>query len=528
MIRVRQIKINVREDSFEELKNKVVKKLGINSNELIDLKIYKKSIDARDKSNVLYNYEVNVSLTNEDYVLKRNKSNDILKSEEVIYKAPIIGNDKLDNRPIIVGSGPSGLFAALLLAENGYNPLIIERGERIEERVKTVNEFWETGKLKLNSNVSFGEGGAGTFSDGKLNTLISDKNGRIKKVFDTFIDCGADPEIGYLNKPHIGTDVLRTVIVNLRKRIEQLGGKFLFNTTFTNIIVDNNKIKYIEVNNNEQIPCDVLILAIGHSARDTIKMLYDNNIRMEGKPFAVGLRIQHKQMDINKSLYGDYYKDLPAASYKLTYKSSNGRGVYSFCMCPGGYVVNSSSEENHLIVNGMSNHDRDSENANSALVVTVGPSDFGNNPLDGLEYQRQLEKLAYQKGNGNIPVELLKDYMDNKTSSNFNRINPVFKGNYTFANLNEILPSYVNESLKEAIVDFDKHIKGFNDPDAILAGVESRTSSAVRIDRDENCVSNIQGIYPIGEGAGYSGGITSSAIDGIKTAEKIIERYSNN
>lgn len=522
MIKLRQIKLSVINDSYENLIKKVSSKL---KTDIKDLKIVKKSIDARDKNNVLFNYEVNVVVDNEDIVIKRNK--DAEKTKEEFYELPKIGNLKLNNRPVVVGAGPCGLFCALILALSGYKPIIIERGEKVEDRVKTVQEFWNNNKLNKNSNVCFGEGGAGTFSDGKLNTLNNDSNCRIKKVFDTFIECGADPEISYVNKPHIGTDVLRKVIINLRNKIISLGGEFFYNSCLTDIVIKDNRIASIIINDEKEIDTDVLVLAIGHSARDTIEMLYNKKLNMTSKAFAVGLRVQHKQELIDNNQYGKFSKYLPHASYKLTYQSASGRGVYTFCMCPGGYVVNSSSEENGLLVNGMSNHSRDSENANSAVIVTVNEKDFGSNPLDGIKFQKELEEKAYELGKGKIPVQLLKDYKENVISKKFGVINPMFKGDYTFTNLNLLFPEYINSSLKEGMEYFDKKIKGFSMDDVILAGVESRTSSAVRIERDGDLVSNIDGIYPSGEGAGYSGGITTSCVDGIKVAEKIIEKYSN-
>lgn len=527
MIRIRQVKIEVTKDSFDVLKKKVLNILKVNTSDIKNISIFKKSIDARDKNNILFNYEINVDVKNENKVLKRVKSKDVLKCEEVYYKEPVSGDLNLKNRPVVVGAGPCGLFCALILAQNGYKPIIIERGEKVEDRINTVNMFWEKGVLNPNSNVSFGEGGAGTFSDGKLNTLVSDKEGRIKKVYDTFIECGANEDISYDSKPHIGTDVLREVIINLRNKIIALGGEFLFNSTMTDINIVDDKINSIVINDERHLDCDVLVLAVGHSARDTFKMLFSHHLKMDSKPFAVGVRIQHRQSMIDESQYGKFTNVLKAASYKLTSKASNGRGVYTFCMCPGGFVVNSSCEEGHLIVNGMSNYKRDEENANSAIVVTVSKSDFGPYPLDGIEFQRRLESLAFRIGNGKIPVQLFKDYKNNTVGTKFYGVNPLFKGSYSFANLNEIFPYYINDALKEGITDMGKKIKGFDGDDAILSGVESRTSSAVKIDRGEDFVSSIYGLYPAGEGAGYSGGITTSAVDGIKVAEKIIEKYSN-
>ena len=517
MIRVRQVKISIQNNSLEEIKNKIASKLKVKVEDIKNIKINKQSIDARKKENIMFVYEFDVSVLNEEKILSKNKSNDILltPNEEYVFPKGCVKD------VIIVGAGPAGLFASYMLVQNGFKPLIIERGEKVEDREVTVQEFWENGILNKNSNVQFGEGGAGTFSDGKLNTLVKDKNFRMKKVFEIFVECGAPKEIMYLNKPHIGTDVLKKVIKNMREKIISMGGIFRYNTTLTDIIIENGKVKQIEVNNAEIIDCENLVLAIGHSARDTFEMLYERKLNMSAKPFAVGVRIQHPQKMIDISQYGNNYKLLDPASYKLTYTASNKRGVYSFCMCPGGYVVNASSEEGYLAVNGMSNHARESENSNSALVVTVSPNDFGDNPLDGIQFQRKLEKLAYEKGKGKIPVQLLEDFKNNKVSKSFKEVNPIFKGKYEFADLNEILPKYICDSLKEAIDEFDKKIKGYNRGDAILAGVESRTSSPVRIERDEYLVSNIKGIYPCGEGAGYAGGITTSAMDGIKVAEEI-------
>ena len=528
MIRIRQIKIPVSNDNKENLIKKVSQKINCLPNDISNIKISKKSLDARNKPNLFYIYEVDIEINNEDKILKRNKNkNDILKTPDETYKYPNKGNIKLNNNPIIVGSGPAGLFSAYLLAEQGYKPIIIERGEKVEDRVKTVEQFWNTGELNKESNVQFGEGGAGTFSDGKLNTLVKDSSYRMKKVFEIFIECGANPEILYIHNPHIGTDVLREVVKNMRNKIIKMGGTFLYNTCLTNLIIENNQIKGIEVNNKDIINANAVILAVGHSARDTFLMLQNNNIKLEPKPFAIGLRVQHQQDMINKNQYGDNYnKNLSNASYKLTYKASNNRGVYSFCMCPGGYVVNASSEEGRLAINGMSYNDRGSSNANSAIVVTISPNDYGNNPLDGMNYQRKLEENAYKLGDGKIPIQLLKDFHNNVETKELGSIKPIFKGEYTLSNLNKLLPEEVALSLKEAFINFDKKIKGFNQDDTILAGIESRTSSPIRMPRDESLESTtIKGLYPCGEGAGYAGGITTSAMDGLKVAEQIISKY---
>ena len=431
MIRVRQVEVDVYKSEEKYIKEIIAKKLKININDIKSIKINKESIDARHKPNINYIYEVDIDVLNEEKILKHNKSNDILKTPEEAYKCEISGDLKLINRPIIVGSGPAGLFAAYNLARFGYKPLVIERGECIEDRIKTVEEFWNTGKLNKDSNVQFGEGGAGTFSDGKLNTLVKDPANRVKEIFRIFVKNGANPNILYVNKPHIGTDVLRDVVINMRNEIIKMGGEFRYKTCLTNIIYDNEKIKGIEVNNSEIINTEILVLAIGHSARDTFKMLYDNKINMEAKPFAVGVRIQHPQTLINRSQYGvEIHEVLENASYKLTHHASNNRGVYTFCMCPGGFVVNSSSEEGMTAINGMSYSKRDSLNANSAILVTITPEDFGNSPLDGIEFQRKLERKTFEIGEGKIPVQLFKDYKNNEISKCFKEIKPIFKGDF--------------------------------------------------------------------------------------------------
>ena len=409
MIRIRQINVAIDEDE-NELITKCAKKLKTNKENIEEYKIVKKSIDARDKQNIVFCYEVDIKAKNEDEILRKNKSKDIFEASNTQYEFKITGKQKMKNRPVIVGSGPAGLFCGYMLASYGYKPIIIERGEQIEKRVKTVETFWKEGNLNKESNVQFGEGGAGTFSDGKLNTLVKDKMGRNKKVLEMFVEAGAPNEILYLNKPHIGTDLLRNVIINLRNKIINMGGDIRYNSCLTNIEIQDSHIKSIEINNNEKIETEVLILAIGHSARDTFRMLNKNKIKMEPKPFAVGVRVQHPQKKINYSQYGKFKDMLPPATYKLTYHSSNGRGVYSFCMCPGGYVVNASSEDRRLAINGMSNHSRDSKNANSAIVVTVIPNDFNGNLFGGLEFQEKLEEKTYEIGKGKIPIQTLKDF----------------------------------------------------------------------------------------------------------------------
>lgn len=520
MIRVSQIKVEVTLNQNVEIKKKLLKRLRVNN--IIDYKIIRRSIDARDKNMIFYVYEVDVNVDNEDVILKYNKDLNISLKVVNDYQSNF-NNVNTEMKPMIVGFGPSGLFAAYILVLNGVKPLVIERGEDVDSRVKTIENFWKDNILDVNSNVQFGEGGAGTFSDGKLNTLAKDKDGKQRFVLETFVKFGANPDILISNTPHIGTDVLRNVVKNMRQFLIEKGAEIRFGTCLTNMDCKDGKINRVEVNNSEWINTESVILAIGHSARDTFRMLDKSSVKMQSKPFAVGFRIMHPQSLINENQYGTKYKDLlGAANYKLTYQATNGHGVYSFCMCPGGYVVNASSENGRLAVNGMSNYKRDSGIANSALVVTVNENIYGSNLFSGLEFQEELEGMAFDLGKGLIPVQLLGDYYKNTDSLSFKDVKPQIKGGYCFTNLNSLLPDELNVALKEGITDFAKKIKNFDHPDSILAGVESRTSSPIRIIRDETYNSNIKGIYPCGEGAGYAGGIMTAAIDGIKVAEAII------
>ena len=519
MLRVTNIKVPVKINNQDDyIKDYLINKVF--KHDINSFKIIKKSIDARGRikgTGVLYVYEVAVSIDKEEEYL--NKDNVFLFTDEK-YFIPKVNNKTLD-RPIIIGFGPAGIFCSYILAKAGLRPIVFERGKKIEDRVKDVEEFWNSNNLNINSNIQFGEGGAGTFSDGKLNTMIKEKL-RQKFVFQTFVECGAPKEILISNKPHIGTDVLREVIKNMREKIISFGADIYFESTLTDIVIKDNKVSSVIINDKDEYKTNTLILAIGHSARDTFKMI-NKYLKLTPKAFAVGIRVEHKQDMINKNQYGDDSKYLPAADYKLTYQTKDGRGVYTFCMCPGGFVINSSSEENRLCINGMSNHDRFEENANSAVVVTVSPSDYGNNIFDGMRYQEMLEEKAYMEGKGLIPVSLYKDYKENTLSHEFKSIKPLFKGGYNFANINNIFPDYINNSIIEAMDYFNTKIDGFNHDDVIVAAVEARTSSPIRILRNDELVSNVEGIYPCGEGAGYAGGITSASIDGIKVAEKILD-----
>lgn len=530
MIRIQGIKLPYNHDE-NAIKNKVASALRISKEQAENYRISKKSIDARKKPQLFYVYTVDISLPQEKKIVNKCKNKNVSIVEPKSYVFPSAGNEVLNHRPVIVGSGPAGLFCAYMLAKSGYRPIMIERGAPVEERMQDVAHFWETGVLNTESNVQFGEGGAGTFSDGKLNTSVKDPMGRNRKVLETFVEHGAPEDILYINKPHIGTDILSKIIVSMREEIIKCGGEIHFHTKFTNLHSDANGVTGVTVVSGDEEKtwdAETLVLALGHSARDTFQMLYDKSLPMESKAFAVGVRVEHPQEMIDVTQYGmkrDEY--LPACAYKLTAQLSDGRGVYSFCMCPGGYVVNASSEEGHLAVNGMSYHARDGKNANSAIVVTIPTSDFeSSHPLAGLAYQRKLEARAYKIGHGKIPVQRLEDFRNNQTGTCGKLTTPQMKGAYTFANLREIFSDEVSHALIEGMDEFDKKIKGFGSPDTLLSGVESRTSSPIRIPRNDNMECEIGGIYPCGEGAGYAGGITSAAIDGIKTAEKIAQKYA--
>lgn len=529
MIRIQQIKLNITEDETV-LKQKVLKKLKISESEIIHFQIVKKSIDARKKPILFYNYVIEVQVKNENNLKKRIHDPQIIFGEEKKYHFTASGTEQMKYPPAIIGMGPAGLFCAYLLAKNGYNPVLYERGKKVEERKEDVESFWNNGKLLLNSNVSFGEGGAGTFSDGKLNTLVKDKEGRNKEVLRIFVENGAPESILYESKPHIGTDLLIHIIKNMRHKIEEWGGTIYYQTTVTDFILQDNTIHELELNHKETVPVQSVVLAIGHSARDTFETLYHRGIPMEAKSFAVGFRVMHPQSLIDLNQYGkqsDTVK-LPPASYKLVAKSKSGRGVYSFCMCPGGFVVNASSEEGRMAVNGMSYHNRDSKIANSAIIVSVTPNDYGTtHPLGGMMFQRSIEERAYQAGNGKIPVSYYKDFKENSKHTTYidDTFLPCIKGEYQFSDLKGILTKEMNEAFIEGMEQFGKTIKGFCDDFCIMAGVESRTSSPIKIARDETNQSKIKGLYPCGEGAGYAGGITSAAMDGMIIAESIARNY---
>lgn len=492
--------------------------------------IKKKSVDARKKQAIKIVYNLNVhspklpgkALAKVPYAL-----------EEKSYKAPELSHDSHEagERPVIVGAGPAGLFAGLILAEAGAKPIIFERGQAADERLETVTAYFEGGPLNTESNIQFGEGGAGTFSDGKINSGVKDRYQRMDKILKTFHAMGAPEEILYVSKPHIGTDYLVEVVMNLRRRILALGGDVHFNTKVTEILCDGGKIEGLRLATGEEVRTHHLVLAIGHSARDTFEMLAAKQVPMMPKAFAIGLRIEHPQAMIARAQYGDQWqhRHLPVADYKLTHRTEKGRGVYSFCMCPGGFVVNAASEKGRLVCNGMSNFARDEANANSAILVNVHPEDFGGDGvLAGVAFQRQWEEKAFALGGGDysLPVQSFGSFLADKGVGALGEIQPNIKGPWRLADLNQGLPGFVSEAIKEGVQAFGGKIQGFDREDAVLTGIESRSSSPVRILRDGSLMSPIEGLYPCGEGAGFAGGIMSAALDGIKVAEALIERMN--
>lgn len=594
MLRVNQVKLKPGHDP-EQLRKKTAETLGIPLQEVLSVKIVRQSVDARRKPEILYSYSVDAAVKNEGRVLHKfkGKENLVSRSDTAVYSFPPSGTRRQAYPTVIVGTGPAGLFCGYFLALHGYRPILLERGKRVEERQRDVEAFWETGELNPASNVQFGEGGAGTFSDGKLNTLVKDRDGRNGAVLQTFVKFGADEKICYEAKPHMGTDVLRDVVRRMREEIIRLGGEVRFESQVTDICLEDcapeaaicperdvlqgfsRRVTGVIVNGKELLRCGQLVLAVGHSARDTFQMLYERRIPMEAKAFAVGFRVQHPQSMINESQYGMKEPgELGAAAYKVTAKGKNGRAVYSFCMCPGGYVVNASSEPGMTAVNGMSYSDRAGQNANSAVIVAVTPEDFAaelessgaiseaGHPLAGIEFQRLLEKRAYDLCGGRIPMQRYGDFKEcvqaaeelaakagdakkgeagsvsdrengNAAEERFtvdsmpgSDIVPQCRGLCRWADLSGILPPECSSALVDGMEAFGRQIRGFDRPDAILLGVESRTSSPVRISRDETLQSQARGLYPCGEGAGYAGGITSAAMDGIRVAEAIAGEYA--
>ncbi len=519
MLRISRVKTSVKNKIDEALLRELVRKklrVGIKS-----ARIARLSVDARDKNDVVYDMSIDFTAENEKRLLRNRNISEI---RNVQY---IIGKKKSDRRPVVIGFGPAGMMAGLYFAEAGLRPIIVERGRCAKRRLADVRRFWETGLLDTSSNVQFGEGGAGTFSDGKLSTGINDI--RIGYIFKRFVEFGAPREILYMSKPHIGTDRLINMVVGIRKRIEELGGEIFFETKLTDIMEKDGEVRGVCCG-DMQIDTDTVILAVGHSARDTFRMLYDMGLPMERKPFAVGIRVEHSQEFINKSRYGEFAAYLSAADYKLSTHLEDGRGVFSFCMCPGGYVVAAGSEEGGVVTNGMSNSRRDGANGNSAVLVGIGVNDLiGDDVLEGIRFQRELERKAYNLGGGGYiaPAQNVRELAEGRSSGKLSGVSPTYRPGVAASDFRELFPGFIYDSLRQGFINFDKSIKGFVSEEAVATAVESRSSSPVRLIRDRErleCIS-LRGLYPCGEGAGYAGGIVSAAVDGLKCAEKAAGRF---
>ena len=517
MIRIRNIRLSPAERE-EQIKGKCEKKLGCEISSFI---IRKKSLDARRKGDVHFLYTVDVSVRGDEKRLTKLNNPDVFIPDDEEYSIP--HGVATSTPPVVVGFGPAGMFAALALAEAGFKPIVIERGEDVDSRKKAVERFHTFGILDEESNIQFGEGGAGTFSDGKLTTSNSDI--RIAYVLKRFVEAGAQKTILYDAKPHIGTDVLVNVVKKIREKIISLGGTVRFSSKLTDLGIEGGKLKYIEVNGKEKIPCENLILALGHSARDTFEMLVSRNVPMEQKAFAMGVRIEHAQSFINNAQYGKFAKYLPAADYKLICHLPSGHSAHTFCMCPGGYVMASASETGGVVTNGASESKRDGENANAAILVPISPHSFPDSRiLSGAYLQREIEKACFVAGGENYfaPCQTALDFIENRKTTKLGNVTPTYKPGVTLSNLNDILPKEITGVLKETLIEFEKRIPSFADGNAVLTAPETRSTSPVRIIRDKGRRSPILGIFPCGEGAGYAGGIMSAAVDGIKCAESII------
>jgi uncharacterized FAD-dependent dehydrogenase len=524
MIRITNVKLPLEHDDAQ-LTKEILSTLNIKADQLIDFTVFRRGFDARSKHQINLLYTIDVTTGNETAVLEDNSDNQNVRvSPDMTYQYVAKAPENLAERPVVIGFGPCGIFVGLVLAEMGYNPIILDRGKEVRERTKDTFGFWRSKTLNTESNVQFGEGGAGTFSDGKLWTQVKDKKHYGRKVLNDFVAAGAPEEILYVSKPHIGTFKLVSMVEKMRAKIIALGGEIRFSARVDDLHIRDGKVRGVTLADGQEIKSKYIALATGHSARDTFEMLYEKGVYIEAKPFSIGFRIEHNQSAIDEVLFGKNAGNpiLGAADYKLVHHCKNGRSVYSFCMCPGGTVVAATSEENRVVTNGMSQYSRNERNANSAIVVGIDPSDYPGGPLAGIELQRQLESAAYLLGGENYdaPAQLVGDYLAGKPSDHVGKVEPSYKPGVKLTDLTEILPDYCLEAIREAIPAFNKKIRGFAMKDALLTGVETRTSSPVSIKRGADYQSvNTKGLYPAGEGAGYAGGIMSAAIDGIRVAE---------
>ena len=526
MLRITELKLPL-DHPENALKNAILGRLGLNATELIRYTLFRQGFDARKKNAISLVYTVDVEVANETAILKHLQDDPhISPTPDNSYRFVTQAPKDLTLRPLIVGTGPCGLFAGLVLAQMGFRPIILERGKEVRERTKDTFGLWRKSLFNPESNVQFGEGGAGTFSDGKLHTQIKDPNHYGRKVLTEFVKAGAPPEILHVSKPHIGTFRLVSVVEQIRATIESLGGEIRFQCRVDDIVIDNGQIRGVVLAGGETIASNHVLLAVGHSARDTFKMLYQRGVYIEAKPFSIGFRIEHPQSLIDTCRFGSNagHPLLGAADYKLVHHCSNGRSVYSFCMCPGGTVVAATSEAGHVVTNGMSQYSRNERNANSGIVVGITPDDYPGHPLAGIDFQRRLEAGAFKLGGESYeaPGQLVGDFLAKRPSSTLGTVQPSYTPGVHLCDLSSALPDYAIAAIREALPAFDKKIKGFAMHDAVLTGVETRTSSPIRIKRNEHYQSlNIKGLYPAGEGAGYAGGILSAAVDGIKVAEAL-------
>ena len=533
MLRLTEVRLGV-DHSAPELKTTILRILGIPERELVAHRIRRRGYDARKPRDVVFVYTLDVEVKDEAALLKRFQNNrHITKAPDENYRYPVQASGRREPRPVVIGTGPCGIFAGLSLARMGFAPLVLERGKIVRQRTKDVWGFWRKRRFSPASNVQFGEGGAGTFSDGKLHTGIKDRGHYIRKILQDFVDCGAPEEIIYISKPHIGTLRLVKVVENLRHDIEKQGGEIRFDSHVADIVIENGAVRGVTLASGEQIATDHVVLAVGHSARDTFEMLHRHGVQIEPKPFSIGFRIEHPQALIDACRLGPYaaHPAVGAADYKLVHHCVNGRSVYSFCMCPGGQVVAATSEAGLVVTNGMSHYSRNERNANAGIVVGITPQDFGSDhPLAGIALQRKLEKLAFELGgnNYNAPAQLVGDFLAGRASTKLGSVMPSYTPDVTLADLSQALPDYAITALREAIPAFDRSVRGFALSDAVLTAVETRTSSPIRITRNDTYESvNTKGLYPAGEGAGFAGGIISAAVEGMKVAEavaKVIEQ----